>query len=140
MLNGLCRSIDVLTEAEIGPSWADLPLTLKVTPLGALDLTSRLAATAVSLQPKQDRTEKAQLTCCGMIEIFVQDLLASISASRTGKLPFAVCSESMGRTSLAGLPISLNATGSGTATPDMVSDCRLDELDMVLEKILVGSD
>lgn len=55
--------IVVLTEPEIGPSWADFPLTLKlrksdqslfhsetpprkayVTPLGALDLTSRLAA------------------------------------------------------------------------------------------------
>lgn len=32
-----------LTEPLIGPSWADLPFTLKVTPLGALDLTSRLA-------------------------------------------------------------------------------------------------
>lgn len=41
-------------------------------------------------------------------------------------------------TSLAGLPISLNATGTGTATPDMVSNCRLDEIDMVLEKMLVG--
>ena len=33
-----------LTEPAIGPSWADLPFTLKVTPLGALDLTSKLAA------------------------------------------------------------------------------------------------
>lgn len=32
----------------MGPSWADLPLTLKVTPLGALDLTSRLAEYSVS--------------------------------------------------------------------------------------------
>ena len=32
-----------LTLPEMGPSWADLPFTVKVTPLGALDLTSRLA-------------------------------------------------------------------------------------------------
>ena len=55
-----CLSIVVLTEPEMGPSWADFPLTLKLhqgqtsnaelvrvaytTPLGAFDLTSRLAA------------------------------------------------------------------------------------------------
>ena len=33
----------------MGPSWADLPLTVKVTPLGALDLTSRLAWRYISL-------------------------------------------------------------------------------------------
>lgn len=31
------------------PSWADFPFTLKVTPLGALDLTSRLAVDAIEL-------------------------------------------------------------------------------------------
>jgi hypothetical protein len=31
------------TEPPIGPSWADFPLTVNVTPLGALDLTSMLA-------------------------------------------------------------------------------------------------
>ena len=45
MFNGLCLEIDVLTEPEIGPSCADLPLTLKVTPFGAFDLTSRFAVT-----------------------------------------------------------------------------------------------
>jgi hypothetical protein len=35
--------IIVLTEPEIGPSCADLPLTLNVTPFGAFDLTSRFA-------------------------------------------------------------------------------------------------
>jgi hypothetical protein len=35
--------IVVLTEPEIGPSCADLPLTLNVTPFGAFDLTSRFA-------------------------------------------------------------------------------------------------
>jgi hypothetical protein len=43
MLKGLSLDVDVLTEPEMGPSCADLPLTLKVTPLGAFDLTSRLA-------------------------------------------------------------------------------------------------
>lgn len=43
MVIGLRRDIDVLTEPEMGPSCADLPLTLKVTPLGAFDLTSRVA-------------------------------------------------------------------------------------------------
>ena len=33
-----------LTEALVGPSWVDVPLTLKLTPLGALDLTSILAS------------------------------------------------------------------------------------------------
>lgn len=33
-----------LTLPEMGPSWAFFPFTVKVTPLGALDLTSRLAA------------------------------------------------------------------------------------------------
>ena len=32
-----------LTEALVGPSWVDVPLTLKLTPLGAFDLTSILA-------------------------------------------------------------------------------------------------
>jgi hypothetical protein len=31
------------TEPPIGPSWADFPFTVNVTPLGALDLTSMLA-------------------------------------------------------------------------------------------------
>ena len=35
-----------LTWPAMEPSWADLPLTVKVTPLGALDLTSRLAKEA----------------------------------------------------------------------------------------------
>ena len=38
------------TEPAMGPSWADLPFTLKVTPLGALDLTSRLAGNVRSSQ------------------------------------------------------------------------------------------
>lgn len=33
-----------LTWPAMEPSWEDLPLTVKVTPLGALDLTSRDAA------------------------------------------------------------------------------------------------
>jgi hypothetical protein len=36
------------TDPLMGPSWADLPFTLKVTPFGALDLTSRAAADRVS--------------------------------------------------------------------------------------------
>lgn len=43
--NRMCFLIGiiVLTEPEIGPSCADLPLTLNVTPFGAFDLTSRFA-------------------------------------------------------------------------------------------------
>lgn len=38
------------TEPVTAPSWADFPLTVKLTPLGALDLTSRLAGVAISLR------------------------------------------------------------------------------------------
>ena len=38
-----------LTEALVGPSWLDVPLTLKFTPLGALDLTSILASSNYKL-------------------------------------------------------------------------------------------
>ena len=38
----------LLTDPEVEPSWADLPLTLKDTPLGAVDLTSRLPRPFVS--------------------------------------------------------------------------------------------
>lgn len=33
----------VLTEEVTGPSWAEVPLAVKLTPLGALSLTSRAA-------------------------------------------------------------------------------------------------
>lgn len=33
----------VPTDPVVDPSWEDFPLTLKLTPFGALDLTSRLA-------------------------------------------------------------------------------------------------
>lgn len=39
-LRGICR---YHTEPLVEPSWADFPLTLKLTPLGAFDLTSILA-------------------------------------------------------------------------------------------------
>jgi hypothetical protein len=42
------RDLRKLTWPAMEPSWEDLPLTVKVTPLGALDLTSRDAAEAIS--------------------------------------------------------------------------------------------
>jgi hypothetical protein len=38
-----------LTWPAMEPSWEDLPLTVKVTPLGALDLTSRDAADELAM-------------------------------------------------------------------------------------------
>lgn len=53
------EGIGELTEPAMGPSWADLPFTLKVTPLGALDLTSRLARVTLESAVSRAKREKA---------------------------------------------------------------------------------
>ena len=40
------------TDEETGPSWAEVPLAVKLTPLGALSFTSR-AAVAVSAEARR---------------------------------------------------------------------------------------
>lgn len=58
----------------MGPSWADLPLTVKVTPLGALDLTSRFAlGWLVSVLCARGIVEQKQ-TRVGVVEVLVQEL------------------------------------------------------------------
>lgn len=61
-----------LTEPEIEPSCGCLPLTLKVTPLGAFDLTSRAAASNVS--EASSIIIPAQYTLSGVVEVLVQEL------------------------------------------------------------------
>ena len=65
MLIGVRRKTDVLTEPEMGPSCADLPLTLKVTPLGAFDLTSRFAGALGQLSTRTGTGGEAYLLWCG---------------------------------------------------------------------------
>lgn len=62
-----------LTLPLVEPSCADFPLTLKVTPLGALDLISRLAATGQFLL-LINKTVSDHCTGCSMVEIFVEEL------------------------------------------------------------------
>lgn len=62
------------TEPPIGPSWADLPFTLKVTPLGALDLTSRLAGDCQLVQKNDWNIEHTRV---GVVEILVEELLTA---------------------------------------------------------------
>ena len=63
-----------LTEALVGPSWVDVPLTLKLTPLGALDLTSILASNNHKLHLFHGINSKAAITSCNVVEVFVQEL------------------------------------------------------------------
>ena len=63
-----------LTEALVGPSWVDVPLTLKLTPLGALDLTSILASKSHKLHMFHCNNYEATITSCNVVEVFVQEL------------------------------------------------------------------
>lgn len=58
----------------MGPSWADLPFTVKVTPLGALDLTSRLAVIQSVMKCGEFVGDSRRLTRVGMVEVLVQEL------------------------------------------------------------------
>lgn len=59
------------------PSWEDLPLTVKVTPLGALDLTSRDAADELAMLRRGQGA--ARRTRAGVVEVLVQELSGTIS-------------------------------------------------------------
>jgi hypothetical protein len=79
------------------PSWADLPLTVKVTPLGALDLTSRLARSLLVDVLWMKRTRR---TRAGVVEVLVQELLEVVSAIhslREGIFQFHIASYIIGR-------------------------------------------
>jgi hypothetical protein len=66
----LC-SDEGLTEEETGPSWADTPLAVKLTPLGALSLTSR-AAGAMSANALEGQLVFP--TCGSVVEVLVDKL------------------------------------------------------------------
>ena len=70
-----------LTLPLVEPSCADFPLTLKVTPLGALDLISRLAATGQFLL-LINKTVSDHCTGCSMVEIFVEELAMRVLVKR----------------------------------------------------------
>lgn len=55
----------------MGPSWADLPFTLKVTPLGALDLTSRLARDSQLDESRANGEGASGFTRVGVVEVLV---------------------------------------------------------------------
>ena len=63
-----------LTEPEVAPSWLDLPLTLKVTPLGAVDFTSRLPTRSEQVATAYRRKKKVLTSCC-VVEVAIQELL-----------------------------------------------------------------
>lgn len=109
----------MLTEPEMGPSCADFPLTLKVTPLGAFDLTSRLAVKRVSYSFNTLTEELADLQWCGRSLCLGAVTVFEISKAERRMLS-AQCHFDSEPTSLAGLPISLKATG--TAAIDIVTN------------------
>ena len=103
-----------LTWPAIEPSWADLPLTVKVTPLGALDLTSRLARSLLVdvLWMKGDPTNpgwRGRSPCSGAIWRWYQ--LSILCGSED-------FSSIKHRTSLAALAMSEKAAGA-----DMMNMC-----------------
>lgn len=61
------------TEPAVVPSWEDLPFTVKVTLLGATDLTSKLATRRKSTTQFPQKHSDS-LTRVGVIEVLVQDL------------------------------------------------------------------
>ena len=63
-----------LTEALVGPSWVDVPLTLKLTPFGALDLTSILASDDGEFHLFRHTISEVTITSCDVVEIFIQKL------------------------------------------------------------------
>lgn len=70
---------ETLTEPAIGPSWADLPFTLKVTPLGALDLTSKLAVSKkktgqLQLAHNKEKIKQYMFTRADVVEVLVKEL------------------------------------------------------------------
>ena len=58
----------------MGPSWVDVPLTLKLTPFGALDLTSILASNNHELHKFHQNISEATITSCKVVEVLVQEL------------------------------------------------------------------
>ena len=64
----------VLTDPAVEPSWEDFPLTLKLTPFGAFDLTSRLAVRSQCMIDYD--MEETWGTSSGMIEVPVDQLRA----------------------------------------------------------------
>lgn len=76
-------------------------MTLKLTPLGAFDLTSSVAVTSQMLEPL---TAENGGTSSGMVEVLAQEL-SHISTNTTVRFR----SNAFARTSLDGLAISLNA-------------------------------
>ena len=51
-----------------------MPLTLKLTPLGALDFTSILALKIHKLHGFHQNNSEAAITSCNVVEVFVQEL------------------------------------------------------------------
>lgn len=64
----------ILTEEVTGPSWAEVPLAVKLTPLGALSLTSRAA---VGASADGIGGQLASRTCGSVVEVLVNKLGAA---------------------------------------------------------------
>ena len=107
------------TEPDRGPSCADLPFVVKVTPLGAFNLTSRFAVGWCELYSCfLAAVGKSKLTRRCMVEIFVEQLQAS--CQRAGPLSDRGIHS---RTSLAAFAISEKAgtaMGAGAARSVML--------------------
>jgi hypothetical protein len=59
------------TDEVTGPSWADVPLAVKLTPLGALSLTSRAAVGALAMAGAGQLISQ---TCGSVVEVLVDEL------------------------------------------------------------------
>lgn len=71
-----CPTWGPLTEPLVEPSCVDLPLTLKLTPLGAFVFTSRLTASnELCTSFNKDRLAR---TSCGVVEILGQELQLTV--------------------------------------------------------------
>lgn len=101
----------------MGPSWVDFPFTVKVTPLGALDLTSMLAgATNVSQHIPSLKCTKViaaieVLTRAGVVEILVEELHQESLVQHPAEV-IRRCKDFGMLTSLAALAMSEKAAGA----------------------------
>jgi hypothetical protein len=59
------------TDEVTGPSWAEMPLAVKLTPLGALSLTSRAAVGALAIAGAGQLMSQ---TCGSVVEVLVDKL------------------------------------------------------------------
>ena len=97
------------TDDVTGPSCAEMPLAVKLTPLGARSLTSRAAVGALA---GAGAGQWAAQTCGRVVEVLVDELEGAESAGRSR----AAVRGASKHTSFEALAMSLNAGGGNLGT------------------------